>query len=167
MPLSDEQTTPNWLYHGLDNIFEFELDAAATEKNTKCVQFYDKKTNGLLSPWAFSCFCNPPYSRGQLKQWTNKAFQEVGRGNNSVLVLPADTSTLWHTYTRKTASRLFYLTGRVKFGQNKHPAKFGTLIAIYGYTPIEYSQVQRHLKGWMPHPGEEEYDPKMFTGILQ
>ena len=86
---SDEQTTPKWFFDILNDIFKFELDAAATKKNALCKKYYDIKSNGLKSSWPESTFCNPPYSRGQIRLWVIKANEEKCLNkNSSMLLLP-------------------------------------------------------------------------------
>lgn len=146
---SDEQATPLWLFDRLNSIFKFTLDAAATRENTKCNIYYTKESNGLIHPWCKSTFCNPPYSIGQIKQWVDKATTECIIHNNSVLVLPADTSTKWFTLLREKASVLLFITGRIKFGTNTQVAMFGTVIAIFGYTISQIQLLGQTLNGWL------------------
>jgi phage N-6-adenine-methyltransferase len=62
-----EWETPRWLVKHLSNLYgPFTLDAAATENNAVCQDFYTKTENALTRPWKTqngSVWLNPPYSR--------------------------------------------------------------------------------------------------------
>lgn len=135
---TDERTTPKEFFDKLNSVFNFELDAAATEENALCPKYYTIETNGLESPWSKSTFCNPPYSRGEIIKWVKKAYNEkIKRDCTSVLLLPGDISTKWFALTRGLADILYTVDGRLKFNGNKDLAKFGTILAIFGKIPIQ------------------------------
>lgn len=131
--MNDERSTPQWLYDQLNEIFHFTLDAAATVENAKCERYYTIETDGLAHSWAGeTVFCNPPYSRGSLEKWVQKA---RGEGLNAhaettiVMILPGDTSTKWFPWD---ATRLVFLRKRVAFDGISAGAKFPTVIAVFG-----------------------------------
>lgn len=43
--------TPQDLFDALDAEFHFALDAAATDKSAKCIQYYTPETDGLSQSW--------------------------------------------------------------------------------------------------------------------
>lgn len=43
--------TPQDFFDRLNEEFHFTLDAAATDKSTKCPAYYTPETDGLKSPW--------------------------------------------------------------------------------------------------------------------
>lgn len=62
--------TPQALFDVLNNAFHFNLDVCALPQNTKCAQYIDPVTDGLVGGWhGRDCFMNPPYGRkvNQLK----------------------------------------------------------------------------------------------------
>ena len=147
MKETDERTTPIEFFNKLDSVFHFELDAAATHANALCEKYYTIETDGLSSPWAKSTFCNPPYSKGSLKLWIQKAYDEKLIKHDSVLLLPGDISTKWFQLAREYANILYTINGRLKFNGNKDLAKFGTILALFG----EYSlQTLMELKKQIP-----------------
>ena len=79
---SDEWATPDWMFDLLDKEFKFSLDACATDKNSKCVRYFDMESDGLNNSWGNfrSVFVNPPYS--DIKKWIEKCYLESL--NNSV-----------------------------------------------------------------------------------
>ena len=93
--------TPQDLFDKLNDEFDFVLDAAATDKTTKCRLYYTPETDGLSQSWdcGGAVFCNPPYGR-KIGKWIQKAYHEAARGKNPiVLLIPARTDTnYFHDY---------------------------------------------------------------------
>lgn len=56
--------TPKAFFDDLDKEFHFTLDAAASDRNTKCERYYTEQDNALDKEWSESTYCNPPYGRG-------------------------------------------------------------------------------------------------------
>ncbi len=56
--------TPQAFFDDLDKEFHFTLDAAASDRNTKCERYYTEQDNALDKEWGESTYCNPPYGRG-------------------------------------------------------------------------------------------------------
>lgn len=76
----------------------FTLDAAAVPETAKGARFFTQDDDGLKQSWGDdTVWCNPPYSRGNLKAWTAKARKEAlgPHGALSCLLIPHDTSTRW------------------------------------------------------------------------
>ena len=94
---TDYWETPDKVFLPLHAEIGFTLDAAATAANAKCSAYYTELTDGLALPWSgHVVWCNPPYSKGNLKVWTDKAREEaVNHGVISCLLIPHDTSTKW------------------------------------------------------------------------
>lgn len=111
----DEWRTPLWLYKALDREFgPFTLDPASTDENSLCDSYYTKEEDGLKQEWDGSVYVNPPYS--QMRQWTQKGYEEALKGNTDVVVMliAARTDTrAWWDYVRKGQVR--FLKGRLKF----------------------------------------------------
>jgi len=130
--------TPQGFFNELNAEFNFELDAAATDKTAKCERYFTPETDGLAQSWAVSegraVFCNPPYGR-ETGKWVKKAYEEAQRGTMIVMLLPSRTDVSWfHDYILGRAEVRF-LRGRLKFaddeGQAKNSAPFPSLVAIY------------------------------------
>ena len=69
--------TPKGVFAALNDEFDFVLDAAASDKNAKCSEYYTEKDNALIQPWnkGGAVFCNPPYGRHSGKR-VKKAYEE-------------------------------------------------------------------------------------------
>lgn len=123
-------TTPTDLFNKLDEIYHFDLDAAASEENALCNFFYTKETNGLAHSWAGQrVWCNPPYGKG-IREWTRKASAEAEGAKLIVMLVPARTDTIWWHEAVATA-RVVYLKGRLKFGGQKNAAPFPSALLIW------------------------------------
>ena len=133
--MNDERRTPQWLFDKLNSIYHFTLDAAASAENHKCDSYYTIETDGLAHQWyPHVVFVNPPYSRGQLIKWVEKARQEYYEHSTTVvMILPGDTSTKWFPWD---ANKLIFLHKRVAFDGIKAGAKFPTCIAIWERDPL-------------------------------
>lgn len=155
-PSRDERVTPPWLFDALHAEFDFGLDAAATADNAK-VPLYcgpdcanPARRDGLTASWhdvlldAYGelkpVWLNPPYSRGSIWRWTQKATAELAVGVTSVILLPADTSTRYfHEFVLQHEHR--FLRTRLKFEGaplDRHgklpPAKFGSVVVVLRLT---------------------------------
>lgn len=115
-------STPQWLFDALNNEFNFDIDAAATHYNAKCDLFIDEDLNALskeswrsLHSFVGQCaaWINPPYSRGMVKLFMEKARQQADYENTtSVLLVPATPEAAWWP---ERAEIRFITNGRISF----------------------------------------------------
>lgn len=159
-PSSDERVTPPWLFDELHAEFRFGLDAAATAANAKVPRPFLEATlcylgpdhvnpayrDGLTASWhdvllevygsLRTVWWNPPYSRGSIWRWCQKAEAELAAGVPSVGLLPADTSMRYfHEFVLQHEHR--FLRRRLTFAgapRDRHgklaPAKFGSVLVV-------------------------------------
>ena len=128
---SDNWETPKELFDDLNAVFNFDLDAAASDDNAKCQKYFTITENGLAQSWHGNVWLNPPYGR-EIGAWVKKAYNEVmgGGASSVVLLLPARTDTAWyHDYCSKGI--VLFLRGRLKFGNAKNSAPFPSMIVIF------------------------------------
>lgn len=126
-----EWETPQALFDGLNAIYHFTLDAAATPENAKCERYFTADDDALKQSWAGeTVWCNPPYGR-QISAWVKKAWEESRQpGTRVVMLLTARTDTAWfHDYAMKGFVK--FLKGRVKFGGAKYNAPFPSMILFF------------------------------------
>ena len=139
---SDEWATPQDLYDRLHAEFDFEIDLAAADENTKCSWFYSKTSNSLKKDWSGQFdrgWLNPPYSRGLCAKFIAKAAEERRKGFTTVMLLPARTDTkAFHahiydasTWRPRDGVEIRFLPGRLKFGNAKNGAPFPSMIVIF------------------------------------
>lgn len=130
---SDRQdwATPDDLWHRLDRIYSFDLDAAASGANARCPAYFDESTDGLAQSWAGRrVWCNPPYGRA-IGHWTAKAAAERESAILIVMLVPARTDTRWWHDAIATA-RVEYIKGRLKFKGASASAPFPSALLYWG-----------------------------------
>lgn len=127
---SDEWTTPKELFAKLNRRFLFNLDAAASDENHLCPDYFTKETDGLSQPWEGKrVFCNCPYS--QIARWAEKFQEESSRAQLIVALVPARTDTRWWYKYIVEADKIVFLRGRLKFSNSKNSAPFPSALAIW------------------------------------
>lgn len=132
---SDEWFTPQSFFDEINKEFNFSMDAAATKKNAKCINYWTKETDGLKQDWrGWVVYCNPPYS--EIKLWVEKAYHESLKGTKIVLLIPVRTDTKYfHSFIYGKA-KLRFIKGRIKFEcddktKKLNSAPFPSMLVIY------------------------------------
>ena len=129
---SDEWETPQSFFNKLDKAYKFTLDPCSTQKTAKCKKYYTPEDNGLTKSWENEIvFVNPPY--GNIKDWVKKAHDE-SINNNAVVVMliPARTDTrYWHDYIMEEADSIYFIKGRLKFGNSPNSAPFPSAVVVF------------------------------------
>lgn len=97
---SDQFTTPACVFDPLHAIYNFKVDLAAGDHNHRVRVYLTPAMNALRYDWAVLSaagwlWCNPPYSRGNLPAWSEKARAEVQRGAALVMLVPAAVGAGW------------------------------------------------------------------------
>ena len=134
---SDNWATPSELWNRLDEVHNFDLDAAASQSNHLCANWYgldhekELRRDALAINWEGKrVYVNPPYGR-VIYAWIKKAFEHSinGRGR-VVMLLPARTDTKWfHDYAVK--GKVEFLKGRLKFGGSLQSAPFPSILVTF------------------------------------
>jgi phage N-6-adenine-methyltransferase len=99
----DGTATPRWLFDLLDAQVRaltgrgFELDAAASDWNAKCDDYFDEQTDALQQDWSrrSTIYCNPPFCARLISQFVVKALEAAEKGSTVVLVLPSWPGFEW------------------------------------------------------------------------
>ena len=152
---SEEWSTPQDLFDQLDKHFNFDLDAAASDKNHKCKKYFTKEQDSLKQDWTKfrSIYLNPPYGR-QIGQWIEQSYitvysllNEKTKCESVVLLLPSRTDTRWfHKFCTK--GLIVFLPGRLKFGDSKNSAPFPSMIVVFNrkYKPKTFFSLDELFK---------------------
>ena len=131
---TDTWATPHVFFDRVNARFRFNLDACASYSNTKCERFYTESDDGLKKPWETWTWCNPPYS--DIINWYEKAYDEMVRGNSSVLLTFARTDTkAFHLYGARS-TEIVFVKGRLKFidpatGTPGNPAPSPSMLVVF------------------------------------
>ena len=146
--LSNEWQTPPATFKEYDELFHFELDAAATKENALCPLFYTKEDDDLQQDWTGkgNVWLNPPYGR-IIGKFIRKAYEESLKGATIVCLIPSRTDTKYfYDYCLKYGHIRFF-RGRLKFdnrclpswksdgSHKKTPAPFPSCMVIFGGSP--------------------------------
>jgi len=129
---SNEWATPDEFYNMLDRRYHFTLDPAGTDENHKCEKYFTEADDGLSRSWGgHNVFMNPPYGRG-IGKWLKKAYDESRKIDTIVVCLiPSRTDTkYWHDYCMK-ANEIYFVKGRLKFGDATAGAPFPSAIIVF------------------------------------
>tara|TARA_R110000824_G_scaffold2613_6_gene12111 strand:- start:1061 stop:1558 length:498 start_codon:yes stop_codon:yes gene_type:complete len=135
---STEWETPQDFYERLNSVFDFDLDPCATAATAKCKDYFTENVDGLIRSWAGKkVFMNPPYGRA-LKKWIKKAYEEGEKPRTTVVCLiPARTDTkYWHEYCMK-ADEIYFVKGRLKFGNSSNAAPFPSAVVVFRGPPVK------------------------------
>ena len=133
---SDEWGTPRDLFIKLNDIWQFDFDAACTKENCLCEAGLTKKENALACPWgrcsrASRVFLNPPFSL--LRQFCARAKEQVETGFALFVValLPARTDTRAFHESIYGHAQIEFLKGRLRFEGAPGPAPFPSMIVTW------------------------------------
>jgi hypothetical protein len=138
----DDRALPAEDFAKLHARFNFTIDAAAAEHNTKLPRFYSLQNSGLIASWAGErVYCNPPFSL--IEPWVKKAWAEPDA--LVVMILPANRTEQgwWQRHIEPKRDRydrlkVEFLPGRQRFinsgktavGPNERPP-FGICLCIW------------------------------------
>jgi len=155
-------STPDWLFAAVNNEFDFKLDIAANNKNTKCNSYINVEQNALIMDnWADatplldtlafkSVWINPPYSRGMIQLFMDKAYQQCRQNKITVvLVVPSTTDAGW--WPEKATEIRFITQGRVSF---QHPITKkaingntkGSALIVFKHSDLDNPTITRYIK---------------------
>jgi hypothetical protein len=106
----------------------------------------------LAKDWeGHKVFMNPPYGR-QIGRWIEKAYKEAQKQDTTVVALiPARTDTrYWHDYVMKAAA-IYFVKGRLKFGDGGNSAPFPSAVVVFKRRPgdptmPELNVIERNVK---------------------
>ena len=130
---TDELETPPWLFEQLDDVFNFELDACASDENALCPKYFTEEDSCLAHAWVTPTWLNPPYSNPG--PFLAKAITEVARGITTVALIKGDPSTKWWNLYVRDVATIKWIPRRLKHylhdKPTPHTASFPSVLAIY------------------------------------
>lgn len=113
---SDLWGTPPEVFAMLDDVYDFQLDAASTHANALCRRHFTAQDDGLSRDWHphRRVWLNPPYGK-TIGHWMRKAYEESQKGCLVVCLVPARVDTRWwHDWVRDKAHVRFF-KGRLRY----------------------------------------------------
>jgi phage N-6-adenine-methyltransferase len=150
--VSETWTTPKELLEPLYSVFgAFDLDPCSPTSNkrtapVKARAYYTEADDGLSLPWFGTVYMNPPYGRS-IHKWTAKAKAEVEQGNADMVIglLPARLDTRYAHRDIKGSASVFFLQGRLKFGNAEQVAPFPSCLVVWGGSDVLLTKLQNVL----------------------
>lgn len=179
----DHWETPDKIFTILNREFKFTLDAAASDTNHKCQNYFTKENNGLIQDWqGHTIFVNPPYS--EKNKWIEKAFEESKKPKTTVvMLLPVNASTkIWHKYIMQ-ADEIRFVKGRINFEINGDKIgdspNFASCIVVFNtnlrrfpklssfhYKTRDIIAEECNIEKWIYKPEKEKDEEKVMENIL-
>jgi phage N-6-adenine-methyltransferase len=142
---NDEWETPQRLFENISKHFNFDIDVCANNSNHKVDAYFTREDDALKQTWNGICWMNPPYSRGNIGQFTKKALEEsLVKNAMTVALLPVDVSTKWFQNDCLNpigVDKIFLLDKRIKFeldGKPKDSPTFSSCIVVF-FNNLEFN----------------------------
>lgn len=111
--------TPPEVFRLLNEVYDFQLDAASNDENSLCKNHFTLSDDALTKDWSRfrRVWLNPPYGR-VIGKWMQKALIESVKRCLVACLIPARVDTRWwHDWVLNKAHVTFF-KGRLKFIQN-------------------------------------------------
>lgn len=134
----DDWETPDELFNPLNKVYQFNLDVAANEKNSKCVNFLRE---AFISKWDIPgsttetrIWCNPPFSMKE--DFLDRALMYRQKVGHIMFLLPNNSreTAWWNELVVPYADLIINLIGRVNFLYKGKPSKqcnFPACLVLY------------------------------------
>lgn len=161
----------NGLFTTLHEEYHFNIDVAASAKNTKCPSFFDGSPgrDALVEDWWRTlhsndgdprAWDNPPYKpKGEIEKWLKKALEQAALGVFSVHLLPMASSVGWFNDLVVPFAEWQTFDGRIPFidplatdDSERTSPKQDNLLVIYdpqskvvGHTAVRDAKTGRRL----------------------
>ena len=130
-------TTQPKLFQQLNKIFQFTIDACASEDNALCKRYWSKENDCRKQDWSNEIvFCNPPFGD------TGTIISNAPKATNAVFLLPV-TCLATKYFEANPPSLICIPNHRIRFDPPKGlkvttvSPTLGTVILIYGKTTKE------------------------------
>jgi site-specific DNA-methyltransferase (adenine-specific) len=140
----DDWGTPDCILERAVRLGFIGLDPCTTPDNPiGAGRFYAPPDNGLDPHWnrygeGGLVYVNPPYGR-PIKDWVIKCRDEAHLEAEIVLLVPANTDTLWFRIALGSARVCCFISGRLTFRGAPAPAKFGSAVFYFGPRPYLFA----------------------------
>jgi phage N-6-adenine-methyltransferase len=101
---------------------DIDLDpasCAAAQESVQAKRFYAKDDDGLARQWSGRVFLNPPYSAELVGRFVDKLVGHVRTGDvlAAILLVDSRSDTRWFHQAARSAQRVCFTFGRLKFVQ--------------------------------------------------
>ena len=133
----DDWETPEHIYRPYADRYRIVLDVCANARNHKAPFWISKRENALIREWEGVWWMNPPYGRGIIGKWVQKAHQEAQAGRWGVALLPAFTGNGWwiDTVWRHYRQNVEWVRKRIHFVGARYNAPFWSAVVVFRACP--------------------------------
>lgn len=92
-------------------------DAQRARSPVTATNYFTIENNGLNQPWCGCLFCNPPYARGVVNQFTAKMVASYlsGEMQQGILLVNSSTDTNWWQHIAHHCDAICFHKQRVRF----------------------------------------------------
>ena len=117
----DEWFTPaEWIERARQALGAIDLDPASNahaQKTVRASKFYTKADDGLSKPWTGRVFCNPPYSPGMVRKFTDRLLSDIDAGvcTAAILLTNNTSDSKWFHDLLRAGATVCLTRGRVAF----------------------------------------------------
>lgn len=143
----DEYQTPiKYIRAAHEVMGSIDLDPFSSYENNiriEATTFYDKERNGYKENWFGNIWCNPPYSKPNLKLATYKIIEESGTLNQAIYLIPdyaAKKSILERVCCFADHRIKFLLNGKIQFAP-----RFSNVFVYFGENHKKFAEVFRQF----------------------
>ena len=119
-----EWYTPTYLLECARNVLgEIELDPASCAKANERVRanrYYTADDDGAKLDWRGRVWCNPPFSRTHIRNFTAQFVREYRNGNMAagILLCNSQTDTVWYQKLLVECHAVCFHQGEIRFHKN-------------------------------------------------
>lgn len=126
----DYQTPERILALAREVMTTIKCDPATDHSNPAGAKVYfTRDDDGLGQKWPSPVWCNPPYGAELRKLWAPRIVQHEGE---AMVLVPSRTDTAWFRALWSWSNALCFVSGRITFRGEKHPAPFPSVIFYRG-----------------------------------
>lgn len=127
MSYDEWMTDPKWIEKVRAAMGSIDLDPASNDiaqEYIKAARYYTIETNGLNKPWYGNVYCNPPYSKGKIDDFTKKILDEwnysrsmipMPRPRQMIILVNSQTDTAWYQLLMRACTVALLVRKRIKF----------------------------------------------------
>lgn len=103
--------TPQWLFNRLNEIYNFNVDGAASHDNALLPNYYTETGFFGVKPLVENFFINPPWDELSQDIWW-----ETASTTRTVMLVPFTPETkMWHKYVWKPSVQVFVFNKRINY----------------------------------------------------
>jgi phage N-6-adenine-methyltransferase len=131
---SEFDYTDKEIFAGLDQLYNFTLDAAASDEHHVCDDYLSRdKRDAFTTDWYGRVFVNPSWESG-LNKWVARALDQSKSPKVQlvVMLLPDRPRTKWFRMLQKASAHISLLTGKMRFEGDDTVHTFTGIVASFG-----------------------------------